>query len=204
VWDAEAVQADLRSFVAQHLYRPEAVLVADEPGFLKKGLCSVGATALLRHRRADRKQPGRGVSGLRLTPRPARHSSTDASTYHGRGPPPTPAAARRRGFLTVSNSLPKPTLAQEMIEAAPDAGAKVRFVTADECYGRDPQLRQAAWPEPCRSLEVFMFCSLYLGVGRDRKAWHPAPARNPMRFIEFAQPDLGPCLGTHRVSRYLD
>src|SRR5918912_4086992 len=41
-WDAEAVRDDLRAYVAEHLGDPEAVLVLDETGFLKKGDKSAG------------------------------------------------------------------------------------------------------------------------------------------------------------------
>ena len=41
-WDAEAVRDDLRSYVVAHLGDPQAVLVIDETGFLKKGTKSVG------------------------------------------------------------------------------------------------------------------------------------------------------------------
>src|SRR5215218_7406437 len=41
-WDAEAVRDDLRSYVVEHLGDPDAVLVIDETGFLKKGTKSVG------------------------------------------------------------------------------------------------------------------------------------------------------------------
>ena len=41
-WDAEAVRDDLRAYVVEHLGDPEAVLVIDETGFLKKGTKSVG------------------------------------------------------------------------------------------------------------------------------------------------------------------
>jgi SRSO17 transposase len=37
-WDADAVRDDLQAYVGQHLGDPEAVLVLDETGFLKKGL----------------------------------------------------------------------------------------------------------------------------------------------------------------------
>src|SRR5918997_2288977 len=40
-WDAEAVRDDLRAHVVEHLGAPEAVLVVDETGFLKKGTKSV-------------------------------------------------------------------------------------------------------------------------------------------------------------------
>ncbi len=41
-WDADAVRDDLRAYVIEHLGDPEAVLVLDETGFVKKGSKSVG------------------------------------------------------------------------------------------------------------------------------------------------------------------
>src|SRR5436305_12703663 len=41
-WDADAVRDDLRAYVVEHLGDPEAVLVLDETGFVKKGEKSVG------------------------------------------------------------------------------------------------------------------------------------------------------------------
>lgn len=41
-WDADAVRDDLQRYVADHLGDPNAVLVLDETGFLKKGIKSVG------------------------------------------------------------------------------------------------------------------------------------------------------------------
>src|ERR687897_2069913 len=41
-WDADAVRDDLRAYVVEHLGDPDAVLVLDETGFLKKGSKSAG------------------------------------------------------------------------------------------------------------------------------------------------------------------
>ena len=41
-WDADAVRADLRVYAVEHLGDPDAVLVLDETGFVKKGAHSVG------------------------------------------------------------------------------------------------------------------------------------------------------------------
>lgn len=41
-WDAEAVREALRTYVVEQLGDPQAVLVVDETGFLKKGTHSVG------------------------------------------------------------------------------------------------------------------------------------------------------------------
>ncbi|WP_247680442.1 transposase [Micromonospora sp. C97] len=42
VWDADAVRDDVRSWLVEQLGHPDSVLVTDETGFLKKGVCSVG------------------------------------------------------------------------------------------------------------------------------------------------------------------
>ncbi len=42
VWDAEAVRDTLRGYVVEHLGDPDAVLVIDETGDLKKGVATVG------------------------------------------------------------------------------------------------------------------------------------------------------------------
>ena len=41
-WEADEVREDLASYVAEHMGDPQAVLVVDETGFLKKGQHSAG------------------------------------------------------------------------------------------------------------------------------------------------------------------
>lgn len=41
-WDADLVRDDVRTYVLAHVHHPQAVLVIDETGFLKKGPKSVG------------------------------------------------------------------------------------------------------------------------------------------------------------------
>lgn len=41
-WDADAVRDDIREYVVEHLHDPDAVLVVDETGDLKKGIHTVG------------------------------------------------------------------------------------------------------------------------------------------------------------------
>jgi SRSO17 transposase len=42
VWDHDAVRDDVRAYLVEHLGDPEAVLVVDETGDLKKGTTTVG------------------------------------------------------------------------------------------------------------------------------------------------------------------
>src|SRR5262245_44566288 len=44
-WDADALRDDLRPYVVEHLGAPQAVLVVDETGFLKKGQHSAGGAS---------------------------------------------------------------------------------------------------------------------------------------------------------------
>jgi SRSO17 transposase len=41
-WDADAERDQVRDYVVDQLSSPDAVLIADETGFLKKGLHSIG------------------------------------------------------------------------------------------------------------------------------------------------------------------
>jgi SRSO17 transposase len=41
-WDAEAVRDNVRNYVIEYPVKPDAVLLADEAGFIKKGRHSVG------------------------------------------------------------------------------------------------------------------------------------------------------------------
>src|SRR5215218_6540633 len=45
VWDADALRDDVRGYLTEHLGDPEAVLVVDETGDLKKGTGTVGCNA---------------------------------------------------------------------------------------------------------------------------------------------------------------
>ena len=139
VWDAEAVRDDLRAFVVEHLHHPDAILIVDETGFLKKGTGSVGV-----------QRQYCGTAG--------RIENCQVAVFLSYASPHGRALIDRRIYLpkiwledrsrcTVAGVpdevgfATKPALATAMITAALDAGVNVGFVTGDECYGRDPQLR---------------------------------------------------------------
>ncbi len=64
-WDADAVRDDLRAYVVEHLGDPDAVLVLDETGFLKKGDRSAGP----------------GCSGSTAAPRAASRTARSACSW---------------------------------------------------------------------------------------------------------------------------
>lgn len=141
VWDAEKVRDDLRSFVVQQLYHPDAVLVADETGFLKKGEASVGVQRQYcgTAGRIENSQ----VAVFLAYSSPRGRALIDRRMYMPRSWTGDPQRCAAAGVPSGLEFATKPRLAQEMIESALDAGVMVKFVTADECYGRDPGLRIA-------------------------------------------------------------
>ena len=74
-WQADALREIVRDYVVEHLADEDAVLVADETGFLKQGKASCGPStssggaAIHRFGRQDHQLPGRGVCRLCLAPR---------------------------------------------------------------------------------------------------------------------------------------
>jgi len=137
-WDAEAVREDLRGYVVDHLADPDAVLVVDETGDLKKGTATGGAAPVHRHRRAGGERPGRGLCGLR---RPGRTAFIDRALYLPRSWVDDPARCRAAGIPVDVVFATKPALARAMIARALDAGTPASWVAGDEVYGNDPQLR---------------------------------------------------------------
>ena len=61
-WDAEQVRDDLRTYVVEHLSDPDAVLVLDETGFVKKGSKSVGVSGSIPARQGGSRTVRSGCS----------------------------------------------------------------------------------------------------------------------------------------------
>jgi SRSO17 transposase len=69
-WDADAARDKLRHYVVEELSSPDAVLIVDETGFLKKGLHSAGVKRQYSGTAgAHREQPSRRISLLWLCQR---------------------------------------------------------------------------------------------------------------------------------------
>jgi hypothetical protein len=97
-WDAGEVRDDLRSYVVEYLGDPEAVLVIDETGFLKKGEKSVGVARQYSGSEASREGrelPGRGIFGLRYPARASLHRPGAVFAAKRSGPPTSSGGKRR-------------------------------------------------------------------------------------------------------------
>jgi SRSO17 transposase len=138
-WDADAVRDDLRAYVVEHLGDPQAVLVVDETGFLKKGRKSVGV------QRQYSGTAGRIENcqiGVFLV-----YASAGGRTFLDRElylPKEWAADPVRRAEAGVPEAIEfrtKPQLARAMLARAFEAKVPCGWVTGDEVYGGDRRLR---------------------------------------------------------------
>ncbi|MFH8477230.1 IS701 family transposase [Streptomyces sp. NPDC018000] len=141
-WDADAVRDDLRAYAAEHLGADGAVLVVDETGFLKKGRSSAGVQRQYTGTAGRIENTQVGVFLALATSRG--RALIDRRLYlpeHSWSNDPERRTAA--GIPETVQFATKPRLAAEMITAALDAGITASWVTGDEAYGQDPQLRAA-------------------------------------------------------------
>lgn len=138
-WDADLVRDDLREYEVEHLGDPQAVLVLDETGFLKKGTKSAGV------KRQYSGTAGRIENcqiGVFLA-----YASEKGRAFIDRElylPKEWCADNERRREAGVPEEITfqtKPELARAMLERALDAGVPASWVTGDEVYGSDRRLR---------------------------------------------------------------
>ena len=163
-WDADAVRDDLRAYVVDHLGDPDAVLVLDETGFLKKGERSVGVQRQYSGTagRIENCQIGvfLGYAG--------RHGYAliDRTLYL---PQSWAGDEERRRTAWVPETVTfatKPKLGLTMLERALDAGVPCAWVAGDSVYGTDSAIR--------RELE-----RRRVGKIVDRSGWPKLPNRLP-------------------------
>ncbi|SIN44350.1 IS701 family transposase [Micromonospora cremea] len=140
VWDVDAVRDDVRAFLMEHVGHPDGVLVTDETGFLKKGVCSVGVQRQYTGTagRVENAQVGVFLSYVSPLGRALidRRLYLPEATWCER-----PDHRAGAGVPDEVGFATKPTLARQMITAALDAGVPVGWATGDEVYGADPGLR---------------------------------------------------------------
>src|SRR5258707_6238893 len=138
-WDADAVRDDLRGYVIEHLGSPDAVLVVDGTGDVKKGRASAGVQRQYSGL-AGRVENCQVAVSLSYASR-AGHALIDRELYLPRSWTADPARCAAAGIPGKTVFATKPKLARRMITRALDAGVPAAWVTGDEVYGSDPGLR---------------------------------------------------------------
>jgi SRSO17 transposase len=166
-WDAEAVRDDLRSYVVEQLGHPEAVLIVDETGFLKKGTKSVGV------KRQYSGTAGRIENcqiGVFLAYRSLfGHALIDRALYLPRewaDDEPRRVEAKVPDSVTFAT---KQALAREMVARALAAKVPAAWLTADEVYGSDYNFRRFC-EENRLNYVVAISSATHLAVGLKRQA----------------------------------
>jgi SRSO17 transposase len=139
VWDEDAVRDDVRAFLVEHLGDPEAVLVIDETGDLKKGSTTVGVQR--QYTGTAGRIENAQVAVYLVYASDAGHAMIDRDLYVPQGWIDDPARCRAAGIPGQVGFATKPALAQAMIARALDAGVPAAWVTGDEVYGACPGLR---------------------------------------------------------------
>ncbi len=138
-WDTDGVRDDLRDYVTSHLGDSDAVLVVDETGDLKKGVCTVGVQ---RQYTGTAGRIENAQVAVYLTYAGTRgHAMIDRELYLPRSWTDDPERLTEAGVPDDIDFLTKPALATGMICRALTAGVPARWVAGDEVYGADPLLR---------------------------------------------------------------
>jgi SRSO17 transposase len=139
-WDADEVRDDLVAYVVAHLADPQAVLVVDETGFVKKGTKSVGVAPQYCGTVGKIANCQLGVF--------VAYASGNGPVLLDRElylPRDWAQDALRRDEAHVpekTTSTPKPTLGKQMLERLFAAGVAAAWVTADSVYGGDTKFRR--------------------------------------------------------------
>jgi SRSO17 transposase len=156
----------LQVYVLEQLDDSQAVLVLDETGFLNKGAKSVGVQRQYSGTAGRIENCQIGVFLAYASPKG--RTFIDRELYL----PQTWAAGRERrqeaGVPDEVSVATKPPLAQRMLRRVREAGIRVPWVTADEVYGSDPELRQ--WLEDQRQPYV-------VAVRANERVWISTGAR---------------------------
>ncbi len=138
-WDTDGVRDDLRSYVTEHPGDPDAVLVVDETGDLKKGTRTVGVQR--QYTGTAGRIENAQVAVYVTYAGACGHAMIDRELYLPTSWTTDPQRCVAAGVPDDVEFATKPALAATMLAWALDAGVPARWVAGDEVYGADPSLR---------------------------------------------------------------
>ena len=141
-WDADAVRDDLRDYVVDAFGDPDAILVVDETGDIKKGVHSVGVQR--QYTGTAGRIENAQVAVFLTYAAPRGHALIDRALYLPRSWAEDPRRCTNAGIPSSQRSFAtKPALATALITRAVAAEVPASWVAGDEVYGADPRLRAA-------------------------------------------------------------
>jgi SRSO17 transposase len=166
-WQADAVRDDLQTYVLQHLADPEAVLILDETGFLKKGNKSAGVARQYSGTagRIENCQIGVFLAYASAKGRPF----LDRELYLPKAWTEDVERCRAAGIPDEVKFASKLQLGRCMLERAFAAGLPAKWVTGDTVYGNDWRLR--SWLDERRQAYVLAVSEPYrIFTGEQRQS----------------------------------
>jgi hypothetical protein len=122
VWDEDAVRDDVRAYVIEHLGGPDAVLVIDETGDLKKGTATVGVQR--QYTGTAGRVENAQVAVYLVYATSAGHALIDRDLYLPRAWTDDPERCQTVGVPDQVGFATKPALATRMLSRALDAGSR--------------------------------------------------------------------------------
>lgn len=138
-WEADAVRDKLRWYALDHLRDPEAVLVIDETGFLKKGQHSAGVAR--QYSGTAGKVENCQIGVFLGYASHLGHTLLDRELYLPKEWTDDRERCQQAGIPQDRRFATKPQLAQQMLARALAAGVPARWVTGDSVYGDNRRLR---------------------------------------------------------------
>ena len=141
VWAADTVRDEFQRFVVDTFGDPDAILVLDETGFLKKGTKSVGVQRQYSGTAGKVENCQLGVFLAYVTPRS--HVLLDRRLYLPKDWADDPHRRHEAKVPEEVTFQTMPELGRAMLEHAGEQGVPHAWVTADERYGGDPKFLAA-------------------------------------------------------------
>jgi SRSO17 transposase len=156
-WSADAALDRLLQFVVEEFGHPEGILVLDETGFLKKGDKSVGVQRQYSGTAGKVENCQLGVFCSYLTP--TAHLLVDRALYLPQGWCADEERCRAAHVPPEVGFATKPQLALQLLRRVLAAGLPAAWITADEAYGDNPELRRSIDEELGRRYVLAVSCS---------------------------------------------
>ena len=172
LWQADQLRDALYAYVVAHLGDPEAVLVVDETGFLKKGNQSAGVSRQYSGTagRVENCQIGVFLAyASRLG-----QTLLDRALYLPASWTQDAARGQRAGIAPQVGFATKPELAQAMLERAFASGVPASWVVGDSVYGDARRLRR--WLEGEQKAYV-------LAVSGKEYVWLPGGRQRSVKSV---------------------
>ena len=138
-WDVDAVRDDIGDYVVDRLGDPDAVLVADDTGFVKKGVRSAGVQR--QYTGTSGKTDNCQIGVFLAYVGPAGHALIDRRLYLPESWTADRDRCRAAGIPDEVEFVTKPRIVIDMLQRAVDAKVPFAWFTADEAFGQAKYLR---------------------------------------------------------------